>query len=98
MPSWFPAELLLFFVGILAGYAGSFLQNWFLHRRTYSLECAVSDLEAKLLIEIKRRAGHERQSQKSLDREILDAAKSVDPAKPPAPWWTTVPGPRSFNG
>lgn len=98
MPSWFPAELLLFLVGILAGYAGSFLQNWFLHRRTYSLECAVTDLENKLLIEIKRRAGKERQNQKSLELDILDAAKSAEPAKPSGPWWTQLNAPRSYNG
>lgn len=98
MLSWFSADLVFYLLAVALGALGASLQNWSLHRRTYSLECAVADLEAKLLIEIKRRAGHERQSQKSIDKEILDAAKAADPAKPPAPWWSTLPGPRSFNG
>jgi hypothetical protein len=65
------------------------LHYWRLHRRTYTLECAVSDLEAKLLIEIKRRAGHERQNSSKIEGEILAAAKA-QPKQPELPWWTRV--------
>jgi len=98
MLSWFSADFLFYLVSIVLGAASAHLYNWQFHRRLYSAECSLSDLEGKLLIEIKRRAGKERQGQLSLEREILDAAKNSEPAKPPAPWWSTIPGPRSFNG
>jgi cell division protein FtsL len=80
------ATLLLFLGAIPAGYLGGSLRAWSLHRRTYTLECAVTDLEHKILHEVKKRAGHERQSEKNIDREILEAAKSK-PAQPELPWF-----------
>lgn len=86
MLSWFTADFLFYLLAVALGYAGSTLQNWMLHRRIYSLECAVSDVEAKLLIEIKRRAGHERQNASKIEGEILAAAKN-SPERPKLPWW-----------
>ena len=86
MPSWFSADFLFYLLAVALGYAGSTLHNWLLHRRLYSLECSVSDVEAKLLIEIKRRAGHERQNASKIEGEILAAAKNTAP-QPKLPWW-----------
>jgi hypothetical protein len=90
MSSWISADLVFYLLAVALGALGATLSNWNLHRRTYSLECSVSDLEAKLLIEIKRRAGHERQSQKSIDLDILNAAKAAAPVQPVLPWWQNV--------
>lgn len=98
MPSWFPADLLLYLVAVALGGLGATLANWSLHRRTYSLECAVADLEGKLLVEVKRRAGHERQNQRHLEQDIMDAAKKAPAPQQDLPWWQKIQAPRSFNG
>ena len=89
MLSWLNGDFFFYLAAIALGYAGSTLQNWSLHRRLYSLECSVSDVEAKLLIEIKRRAGHERQNSSKIEGEILAAAKA-QPKQPELPWWQRV--------
>jgi len=90
MPSWIPGDLLLYLGAVALGWAASTLQTWSLHRRTYSLECAVADLESKILVEVKRRAGRERQSQRSAEQEILEAAKHAAPPQPELPWWANI--------
>ena len=71
------------------GWLASSLQSRSLHRRTYSLECGLADVESKLLIEIKRRAGHERQKDTKIDAEILEAAKNKE-VQPELPWWAKI--------
>lgn len=86
--NWFlSADLVLIILCFTAGILGSVLHTWVLHRRIYSLECATTDLENKLLVEIKRRAGQERQRAHSIDAEILEAAKKKTP-EPQVPWWS----------
>lgn len=90
MFSFIDGDFLLFPLAGAAGWLLSTLQNWSLHRRTYSLECAVADLETKLLVEIKRRAGRERQSQRSFELDIVEAAKNAAPPEPALPWWAKL--------
>jgi hypothetical protein len=86
MESWSSVAIfLLYAIACAFGYLGGLLRTWSIHRRTYSLECAVADLENKILVEVKRRAGQERQKGHKLDEEIIAAAaKKPDEAKP---WW-----------
>lgn len=84
------ADFLLLLSAFALGYAGGCLRTWSLHRRTYSLECAVADLENKVLVEVKRRAGHERQRDRTIDEDILKAAAAKQPAKPTVPWWQNL--------
>jgi hypothetical protein len=86
-----PGDLLLVLIAGGIGYLTSTLQTWNLHRRTYSLECAVADLEEKVLHEVKKRAGQERQKDTKIEAEILAAAK-LKPAQPELPWWVKVKG------
>jgi hypothetical protein len=84
---WYFSDAFLYAALALAsGYTAGYLRTWSLHRRTYSLECAVSDLETKLLVEVKRRAGQERQKDSRIEAEILASAKS-HPSAPKLPWW-----------
>lgn len=86
MESWFgSAYLVLSAVAFGAGYVGGILRSWVLHRRVYSLECAVADLENKVLVEVKRRAGQERQKGSKIEAEILEAASKK--TEEPKPWW-----------
>jgi len=82
----YPAYFLLFLGACPAGYLGGSLKSWSLHRRTYTLECAVTDLEGKVLHEVKKRAGQERQSQSKIENEILAAYAKAPPA-PAQPWY-----------
>lgn len=61
---------------------------WGLHRRAYSLECAVADLEEKLLVEVKRRAGTESARSKKADKELFDVLTAQPEPKKDEPWWT----------
>jgi hypothetical protein len=79
------ALLVLFLVAVAGGIVGGSIKTWLLHRRIYSLECAQTDLENKILVEVKRRAGQERQKGAKLEDEILAAAEKKLPAG--KPWW-----------
>lgn len=88
------AFLLSILGGLLGGGILLLAFRWDLARRTYSLECAVADLEDKILSEIKKRASHASQeSRKSKDdlAELLKAAAERQPAQQ-QPWWATVGG------
>jgi len=87
--SSFPVVLLLNCLAGAVGYLAARVAIWGLHRRAYSLECAVADLEDKLLIEVKRRAGSESAKSKKRDQELIDFAQSAaqTPPAPPQPWW-----------
>lgn len=91
MFSWIVENLLFLAIGIGAGYIGGILRTLSLHRRTYSLECAVADLENKVLIEVKRRAGQERQKENKVEQEILNLVKN-SPEKAQDPWWAKYSG------
>jgi hypothetical protein len=80
------AILLLIPACFLAGWLGQRLQNRSLQLRTYSLECSVTDLQQKLVVEVKRRAGYARQDDRRLEEEILKAAGNAKPG-PTLPWW-----------
>ena len=73
------------------GYAGRAVKSALLGQRVYSLECEVSDLQNKLLIEIKRRAGGELHKGKQLDKDILEAAK-LAPGGDKVPWYMQYVG------
>lgn len=71
----------------LAGFGAARLAITSLHRRAYSLECAVADLEDKLLIEIKRRAGTESGKSRKRDQELFDGLTNAAPPARQPMWW-----------
>lgn len=86
------ALLLLIPVCILSGFLGKHLKTRSLEGRIYTLECDVADLQGKLLIEVKRRAGKERQNGVRIEQEILEAAQKEPPITN-LPWWAPhMPG------
>lgn len=81
----FPVLLLLFGLAGGVGYLAATVAIWGLHRRAYNLECAVTDLEDKILVEIKKRAGQESGKSRKADSELFKELSK--PKEPDKPWW-----------
>jgi hypothetical protein len=64
----------------------SYLYSRALRARIYSLECDTADLQDKLLHEVKKRAGYDRQK-KDPTMELLDQIKDTTKIAPVKPWW-----------
>lgn len=68
------------------GYLAATVASRALKARLFSLECDVADLQDKILVEIKKRAGQESGKSRKGDAELL-AKLQTSPPKPVAPWW-----------
>lgn len=58
--------------------AGGLLTTWKLHRRTYSLEDRVTELETNTMREVKKRAAEARWSKDPTEQALLDYVKKHD--------------------
>ena len=76
---------LLFLACVLAGGLGALVRTWSLRRWTLDLDMRVTDLEQKMLHEVKTRAGHDRWAGgKAKDAELLEQLTKANqgPAAP----------------
>jgi len=67
------------------GVTGALLVSWGLHRRTYSLECQLTDVQKSLVVEVKKRAGTERWKQKDLAEQLVPLLQAKQ-AQEKNPW------------
>lgn len=80
--------LLLFTVCCLAAVLGSLVSFALLARKTLALEFDLSDLQQRLLREVKTRAANESVKKRSADDELLQQVLQSKQNKPPqGPWW-----------
>ena len=86
--SSFAVLFLLFSCAGGAGYLAATVAIWSLKRLHYRLECDIADLQQSVLVEIKKRAGHESAKSKKQDQELFAQIQNGQP-KPTSqqPWW-----------
>lgn len=77
--------LMIVVIAVAVSAAFNALYHWGLRRKLYTLECDVTDLQTKILSEIKKRAQtHARQKP---EIELLEQMTAKAPPEPPKPWW-----------
>lgn len=77
--------LLIFGLAIIGGGIGSFLSLWSIRRRTYSLECDVSDLQQRHLSAVRKAASRSRWDK---DEALELAVETAVPEQPKKEGWT----------
>lgn len=93
MDTTYGAFLLLIACVIGGGVSGALLRSWDIHRRTYSLEVQLAEVQGIVQREVKIRAGTQRQAAPKIDREAADLLKAAGNLQPqpaaPVQWWAT---------
>lgn len=91
MDTTYGALLLLIACVIGGGVAGALLRTWDIHRRTYTLEVLMGEMQGIVQREVKIRAGTARQAAPKIDREVQEMVRAAGntPATQAVPlqWW-----------
>lgn len=91
MDTTYGAFLLLIACVLGGGVAGALLRTWDIHRRLYSLEVQLAEVQGIVQREVKIRAGQTKTSVPRVDKEameLLKGAQTLQPATPaPLQWW-----------
>jgi hypothetical protein len=78
-------SLLIAVIALAVSATFNALYHWGLRRKVYTLECDVTDLQTKVLSEIKKRAQSNVRQKPEL--ALLDQMAEKTPPEPPKPWW-----------
>lgn len=93
MDTTYGAFLLLIACVLGGGVAGALLRTWDIHRRLYSLEVQVAEVQGIQQREVKIRAGQTKTSVPRIDKEALELLKTAQTQPPaqatPLQWWPT---------
>lgn len=91
MDTTYGAFLLLIACVLGGGVAGALLRTWDIHRRLYSLEVQLAEVQGIVQREVKIRAGQTKTSVPRVDKEALEllkAAPNLQPAQGAGfNWW-----------
>jgi len=87
--------LFLIFTGCLAaGVVAAVVSTWSLRARLYSVENELTIVSARLLSEVRARAGQERWKKPDKDAELVQSLMANPQPVKKKNWWETVPSNR----
>lgn len=91
MDTTYGAFLLLIACVLGGGVAGALLRTWDIHRRLYSLEVQLAEVQGIVQREVKIRAGQSKAAVPRVDKEALELLKGAQNLQAagaaPVNWW-----------